>query len=174
MPYDPTDPYQIREQDNSTTVPGRLTFPQGTYVSNPSTARAGQLGGPFGAAPGGVAEQIQIFGQAPTRIAPHEPIGGWAPYGQTRAVQPGQNVFGEPRPNAVSYPYGNIPGGMLGVKSASVYPTPPAPPTPKPTTTSFSAPESAQKGHEGSFASPEVVLGYFLESGYLPGNVPPE
>jgi hypothetical protein len=53
---------RITSQDNSTTLPQRVTFPQGTFISNPSTAAAGSLGGPFGNAPatGGINPRVQF------------------------------------------------------------------------------------------------------------------
>lgn len=53
MPPTPTNrrTRRITYQDNALTLPGRVTFPVGSFISNPSTALDGQLGGPSGMLP---------------------------------------------------------------------------------------------------------------------------
>ena len=51
MPPKPNKYRRITNLDNSTTLPQRVTFPQGTFISNPSTAMDGQLGAPSGTLP---------------------------------------------------------------------------------------------------------------------------
>ncbi len=53
---------RITRSDNATTLPGRVTFPVGTFV-NPSTAAAGALGGPAGNQPGKPPTQEELLNQ---------------------------------------------------------------------------------------------------------------